>query len=123
MASTSAGALAGYLLERIRSDVHFLHSQQLLDASERDAIVSRLDGASQRVNANNNAGSVAALTSQFGSAGVSGSSALVVAPQQPPPQHQHAPPPMPARTSYAPPPPPPQDNREKVKALWAYTGA
>lgn len=112
MASPNAGALAGYLLERMRNDVQFLHSQQLLDVSERDAILSRLDGASHRVNSSANTHAVAALTSQFGS------TALVAQPAQ----QQHAPPPpMPARHSYA--PPPQQDNREKVKALWAYTGA
>lgn len=113
MASINGSALAGYLLERIRSDVQFLHSQQLLDLNERDTILSRLDGASQRANNSNNAGSVAALTSQFGS------TALVAQPAQQ--QQQAPPPPMPARHSYA--PAPPQDNREKVKALWAYTGA
>ena len=112
MASPNGSALAGYLLERIRNDVQFLHSQQLLEFNERDSILSQLDGASHRVNNNNNASAVAALTSQFSS------TALVAQPAQ---QQQVPPPPMPARHSYA--PPPPQDNREKVKALWAYTGA
>lgn len=120
MASPNGAALAGYLLERVKNDVHFLHSQQLLDNNDRDAILSRLDGASHRVSSSSsNAGAVAALTNQFGATSVSGSSSALVAPPQQQ-QHQHSqPPPMPARHTYA--APPPQDNREKVRALWAYT--
>lgn len=134
MAAPDANALAGYLLERVKNDVHFLHSQQLLDTNERDTILSRLDNAAHRAASANTGGAVAALTSQFGATTVSGSSmsstsggAAVVAQLPPPQQHQqqqqhNQPPPMPARHSYNP-VPPTQDNREKVRALWAYNGA
>lgn len=114
MAPPSASALVGYILERMRSDAHFLHSQGILDAAERDTIVLRLDGASHRVSSSS---SVSALTAQFSAAAVTSSSNNAPPPALSQSQHQQ-PPPMPARMAYG----APQDNRERVKALWAYNG-
>jgi hypothetical protein len=126
MASANSNALAGYLFERLRSDIQFMHSQNLFDSNERDMILSRIEGASQRANANagSSAGGVAALTSQFSGANLSSAVANNMPPPPPHQQllHQQQPPPMPARNTYVQPAPHQQqhDDRERVKALWAY---
>lgn len=38
-------AFSEYLFQRIREDVLFLHSQSLIDDQDRDAILTRIDGA------------------------------------------------------------------------------
>merc|ERR1711939_662474 len=106
MAYPSAAALSGYLFERIRRDLDFLHSQGLLDNNGHHAILSQLDSAAARSRSSGGSGSAhdndaaLALASQFSSAVVLSSNA-----DRAPHPQQH------------------QDGRERAKALWNYSGS
>lgn len=117
----SQSDLIEHLIQRIRADVRFLHSHDLLSQSARDAILVQLEAVNGNGNLNGNA-AVAGLATQMDAASLHHS-------HQPQPSFATAP--SASATSAAaslhsggrspiPTPAPPADTRERARALWDY---
>lgn len=123
----SQSDLIEHLIQRIRADVRFLHSHDLLSQSARDAILVQLEAVNSNGNLNGNA-AVAGLATQMDAASLHHS-------HQPQPSFTPAPSASASASATAasaaaslhsggrspiPTPAPPADTRERARALWDY---
>ena len=111
----SQSDLIEHLIQRIRADVRFLHSHDLLSQSARDAILVQLEAVNGNGNLNGNA-AVAGLATQMDAASLHQNSqpqsSFTTAPSA---ASLHS-----SGRSPIPTPAPPADTREQARALWDY---